>query len=113
MTEYRITKETCEKGHEGRVCSRCGKPIQALETVDNARNPTYWSGCQECGYFDNGVTPRVYDIAGILYGHYRLRPHTSATSEDIIKGEQMHELCRMVQCVEGASDIHTERMKEE
>ena len=76
MSEYKITKEQCESNISG-VCSRCGGELSAIETVDNANNPTYWCGCVPCSCFDNGVLQIAFDIAKVLiyddgetyYGH--------------------------------------------
>ncbi len=58
--EYIITKEQCEKAHKSLVCSGCGKPIEAIETVDNANRPTFWAGCNSCGRFQYGVPIDVW-----------------------------------------------------
>jgi len=101
MTDYRITKESCEELHKGLVCSRCGKPIQAIDTIDNSHHPTYWAGCLRCGYFDEGVDPRVYRVACILYDHYQLRPSSYDTAEQ----GQKSSLCSYVRQVEGAVEM--------
>jgi len=71
--EYKITKQRCQDNIMG-VCSRCGGKLEPLETVDNARRPTFWSGCPECFCFDNGVPQRVYDTAKILVKEEGYRP---------------------------------------
>jgi len=60
--EYRITKQECADNING-ICSQCGGILEPIETVDNSRNPTFWSGCQKCSRFDSGVDPNVYAIA--------------------------------------------------
>lgn len=59
---YSITEQQCREQING-VCSRCGGELVPIETVDNARNPTYWSGCTNCDVFDNGVSHRIHAIA--------------------------------------------------
>lgn len=66
MTKYIITKKECAKFCVGKVCPGCGKPIEPLETVDNAYNPTYWSGCSRCGRFTCGTTPLLFKTAKIM-----------------------------------------------
>ena len=58
---YQITKQQCEENHKGLVCSGCGNPISAIETVDNANNPTYWSGCDRCNRFQCGVPFAIWE----------------------------------------------------
>jgi hypothetical protein len=74
MVDYRTTESECRSKIEG-VCSRCGGEIEPIETVDNSRNPTFWSGCVKCGFFDSGVDPKVFKIAKQLvedgYRYYR------------------------------------------
>ena len=69
--DYKITKTECESRLEGKVCSRCGKPIEAIKTVDNSNDLTYWSGCLECGKFDEGVSPIIYKTARLMVEKYR------------------------------------------
>jgi len=104
-TDYRITREECERQHAGNVCPRCGAPIGAIETVDNAGNPTHWAGCLICMRFNSGVYQRVFDLAVVLYDEIRVRPwiyRDDVMSEDSIKLEQMDKLCQMVVSVEAA-----------
>ena len=58
--EYIVGKAQCERSHKGLVCSGCGKPIVAIETVDNASRPTYWSGCILCNRFQHGISVKVW-----------------------------------------------------
>jgi len=71
--KYRISKEQCAATIKG-VCTRCGGPLEPLETVDNSRNPTYWSGCPVCCCFDGGIDSKIYTTAKQLvdqgYHHY-------------------------------------------
>ena len=70
--EYSITKKQCQeqiKSNGNKVCSRCGRNVVPIETVDNARTPTYWAGCMhnnilgDRGHFDNGATKEIYKLA--------------------------------------------------
>lgn len=75
--EYVTNKQQCEDAilKSGCVCSQCGGKLSAIETVDNANNPTFWAGCEDCSRFDYGVKPIVFEIAKELvlnrnYVHY-------------------------------------------
>jgi len=111
MADYRITKEECERAIQGKVCPRCGGPIEALETVDNAEHPTYWSGCNDCGRFEQGVEPRVFDLATIMYDVINERPHliNYDATEEMKKMATLRLLCRSVVVVESAKRILAER----
>jgi hypothetical protein len=61
--KYQTTKKQCEKKIKGLVCTQCGVPVTALETVDNSGQPTFWGGCQPCSVLCWGVNPRTYEIA--------------------------------------------------
>lgn len=78
VKEYRITKEHCQKMLDDRnnpVCSGCGKKVVPIETFDNGGNPTFWSGCNDCGRFDNGVTHKIFQIAEHMVVHNHHRPY--------------------------------------
>lgn len=75
MTEYVTTREQCQALIRG-VCSGCGGEIVPLETVDNARNPTFWAGCVKCSRFDQGVDERVFRTARSLVEQHRLIPYS-------------------------------------
>ena len=111
MGDYRITKEECERAIQGKVCPRCGGLIEALETVDNSNHPTYWSGCNDCGRFEQGVEPRVFDLATIMYDAINERPHliNYDIPEEIKKREYLGMLSRSVVVVESAKRILAER----
>lgn len=80
--EYKISKEQCAATIVG-VCTRCGGPLEPLETVDNSRNPTFWSGCPVCCCFDCGIAPEIYATAQKLVdGGYRHYSHISEDSKD-------------------------------
>lgn len=64
MTNYRITKKECENRiNKNKVCSHCGNKLSAIETVDNAGNPTYWIGCKSCQRYDIGIERKYFEIA--------------------------------------------------
>lgn len=85
MKEYITTKKECEsKINKDYVCERCGRQIIAMETVDNAGNPTFWSGCwhtdkptkDSWGHFTSGIPKHIYELAeklvcqeGSYYSH--------------------------------------------
>ena len=106
MEQYKITKKQCEDGISG-VCSRCGGELSAINTVDNSGNPTYWSGCEDCMCFDNGVTKTVYAIAVALhdkhyYRHYstiKERPTDSAEKKQRNREQQIGGACGVVEKV--------------
>lgn len=68
LKQYVVSKEYCQnKINSKHVCRQCGGKIEPIETVDNAGNPTYWSGCLCCNIFTSGVDRMVYEIAKKLY----------------------------------------------
>lgn len=69
---YQVTKETCQQfiDRNGNVCDHCGGQLSPIETVDNAGNPTYWSGCwhgnPESGWggiYTAGVPRELFELA--------------------------------------------------
>lgn len=64
MKKYDITKKECLKSAGDRVCSCCGRKLQALRTVNNSGQRTYWLGCMHdqtgLGHFDRGVDKEVF-----------------------------------------------------
>lgn len=74
MTEYKITRDQCREKIFG-VCSGCGGPLEPIETVDNARDPTFWPGCLSCSRFDYGVPERVFKAARKLVSERWLKPY--------------------------------------
>ena len=63
---YQITKKQCQSDIDKRmpiICTSCGGKIEPIETVDNANQPTFWSGCKKCMKFDNGTIPKIYEIS--------------------------------------------------
>jgi len=70
MKKYKTSKEVCAKHCEGLICPGCGKPIEPIETVDNAGDPTFWSGCMSCSRFDSGVSPEIHQMAKIMVDKY-------------------------------------------
>ena len=78
---YQITKQECESRIKG-VCEGCGLPLQALETIDNAGNPTFWAGCEHCSSFRSGVDERFWKIARQLVESGELRPYAHMRQPD-------------------------------
>lgn len=78
MSNYRITKEHCEKLIGESVCEGCGSKITAIETVDNSGNPTHWAGCAACMRFTAGVTPDVFGAVS------KATEHMAAFEDNII-----------------------------
>lgn len=76
MSDYITTKEVCEASIGGRVCDGCGRPLIAIETVDNAGRPTFWSGCEHCESFRYGVTERHFKIARRIIQEGIITPYT-------------------------------------
>lgn len=76
---YQTSKEDCEKAIRG-VCEGCGGPLTAIETVDNAHNPTFWQGCEHCQSFRSGVDPLYFKIARRLVEAGDMLPHSSSMS---------------------------------
>ena len=115
MADYRITKEECERAIQGKVCPRCGGPIEALETVNNAGHPTYRGGCDYCERFEQGVEQRVFDLAAIIYDVINERPYLMDcdATEEIKRQERMRILCRSVVVVEYAKRLLAASEEEE
>lgn len=93
--KYIVTKQACEEGIQkrGSVCEYCGRTPIALETADNANNPTHWAGCYHTdnvtsdswGVFTCGVDPEVYKLAVNLVledGDFRVSRRELIENED-------------------------------
>jgi len=76
--KYRISKEHCKDMISG-VCNGCGGELTPMETIDNAGNPTYWAGCENCQKFCNGVPVKVFKAARILVEKYYHTPYKHCT----------------------------------
>lgn len=70
--KYQVTKKQCQEQIDklNNVCDRCGRKIKPIKTVNNANEPTYWSGCMHgqtendaWGHFTGGVKKEIYNIA--------------------------------------------------
>lgn len=72
---YQTTKEECQKDIDqiGNVCNGCGGVIEPIEMVDNASNPTFWAGCNNCQVFTHGCQPEIFKIARRLVKDYHFR----------------------------------------
>ncbi|HEX5994089.1 MAG TPA: hypothetical protein VFY84_02990 [Jiangellales bacterium] len=73
-TTYQVTREECEARISG-VCPGCGGPVTAIETVDNADNPTHWSGCEHCCVFTEGYPAELHRLARQLVEEGTLVPY--------------------------------------
>ena len=74
-TKYITTKEECEKSISG-VCEGCGGELSAIETVNNADEPTFWIGCVHCESFRGGVDPKYFKIARRLVQEREIIPYS-------------------------------------
>ena len=70
--KYVTTKKECQEqiDRNNKVCSRCGRKLVPLETVNNAGEPTFWIGCMHgddskgaWGHFDSGVSKETFELA--------------------------------------------------
>ncbi len=97
------TFEECAQRIQG-VCARCGGVLTPIATVDNSGNPTFWSGCEKCQRFDNGVSPLVYRIAcGLVrekffhyYSHLNEPKKTDVAAYAEWEGSQISGACNVV-----------------
>ena len=71
---YQVTKEECERHIRG-VCEGCGGKLDAIETEDNAGNPTYWVGCNHCHSFRGGIDRKYWEVARKLVESGKLLPY--------------------------------------
>lgn len=60
--KYITTKKECERKITG-VCEECGGNLEPIETVDNAKNPTFWVGCLKCSCFRQGINIKYFNVA--------------------------------------------------
>ena len=74
IRRYQITEEESRKHCADKVCIYCGEPLEPIETVDNARNPTFWTGCMKCSRFNPGTTEEIYQKALSLKEDFRTIP---------------------------------------
>lgn len=66
MKKYQVTKAQCQKEIDkisDGVCPGCGGLVTPLETVNNADEPTYWSGCEDCSVFTYPVSIKIFSTA--------------------------------------------------
>jgi len=83
--QYQTTKEECQKridNKDGNLCTRCGNKLHPIETVDNSDNPTFWSGCSDCGFFDGGTTKEIYQISERMVNERNFRAYSYMQRED-------------------------------
>lgn len=97
--EYKITEKQClDSIKPGFICSRCGGSLSALETVDNANDPTFWAGCISCSAFDNGVSKETYQIAKEMvenhnYRHYSHIYDNECDTQAVRKHNKQSQIC--------------------
>ena len=90
MEEYRITKEICQEMIGDLVCPCCGKQsLEPIETVDNADNPTYWAGCNDCGQYSWGVRNETYIISNKLVREHNYVAYQHLGSNYELKNEEL------------------------
>ncbi len=75
--KYVTTKKRCESQIGDVVCPGCGGKVVPIRTVDNAGNPTYWSGCNYCQKFTPGCKKEIRKIAKELVIRNRYVPFKS------------------------------------
>ncbi|MBL8048093.1 MAG: hypothetical protein JNJ45_05375 [Chthonomonas sp.] len=72
-SNYVVTLDECEKSlRKDFVCQYCGGKLSAIETVDNAGNPTHWAGCKACCRLTTGVLKHCYDAAKEITGEHEV-----------------------------------------
>jgi len=74
MEKYIVTKEECRKSIKG-VCEGCGSKLEAIETVDNGGNPTFWVACRKCSKYRQGIEKKYVKIARQLVETNTLIPY--------------------------------------
>ncbi len=124
--EYQITKETCQKMIDERpnICSRCGRKLVPIETVDNSDHPTFWPGClhgSDAGNYHGGTTQEVYDLAEKLIcdGETPARYYNKfeyskdANHREYWFGEQMSSMCDLIHRIEGMKTREPRKTKTE
>lgn len=92
---YVTTKAHCQKMIDARmpiVCSSCGGKIEPIETVDNADNPTYWSGCMalNCHCFDYGTKPKTFKIAEKMVKIYHFTAYGHDPEPDKLTNKELY-----------------------
>lgn len=131
MKKYKTTKKECEaKINKDYVCERCGRKIIAIETVDNADNPTFWAGCwhtdnitkDSWGHFTSGVPKHIYELAeklvceeGKYYSHTDTSNYKNMTIEEreYIFREEQSGWAVLIRTIEYLKSNPARRTKEE
>jgi len=72
---YQVTKKQCEAQIKG-VCEGCGGKLEALKTVNNSGEPTYWVGCNHCHCFRGGIEKIYFEVARKLVENGEMIPYT-------------------------------------
>ena len=84
MEKYVTTKEECQKNIDSKkVCPFCGEKLSPIETVDNAGNPTFWSGCESCQRYTVGVKKKLFLIARKLVENDIIIPYENIDRTDV------------------------------
>lgn len=88
---YSITKEHCQSmiDKNGGVCNSCGGQLMPIETVDNARQPTFWAGCEPCGKYHWGTPLIVYEIAKDLVLNHNHVAYSHSGGKWDLKDEEL------------------------
>ena len=72
--KYQVTKKQCEAQIKG-VCEGCGGKLEALKTVNNSGEPTYWVGCNHCSCFRGGIDKIYFEVARKLVESGEMIPY--------------------------------------
>jgi hypothetical protein len=111
--EEQIKKQEC-------VCDRCGRELEAIETVDNSGTPTFWSGCRHggaWGHFTGGVRKETFELAEKLVCNGERTYHLDApkTNEEKINWfqSQVSGVCLFLNHAECLKNNPPRKTKEE
>jgi len=96
--EYVQTKEQCQANIDknNNVCEGCGGILTPIETLDNAQNPTFWTCCENCGQFTNGVKADIFEIAKIMVDENGFEPADYFPKGDYYRAAQLRATSRIV-----------------
>jgi hypothetical protein len=101
---YQVTREECESRISG-VCPGCGGPLVAIETVDNARNPTHWSGCLHCCVFTDGCPPETQRLARTLVEEGTLVPYSRDSAEALWIESNTRRVTQILRRIKALQDL--------
>lgn len=128
--KYQITKKECQKRIDelNNVCDRCGRKIIPIRTVDNAGNPTYWSGCfhsqndkNDWGNFTEGVKKEIFELAEKLvcagewhYSHLNKNEYASTPEKRLYWfQEEVSGMCGLLNKIEYLKSNKPQKTKKE